>query len=60
MDQLLAEARERLSRLEPVDAFAAMRSGASLVDVRSDLQIARDGIVPGALVIPRNTLEWRL
>jgi rhodanese-related sulfurtransferase len=37
-----------------------MRSGATLIDIRSDSQIARDGTVAGALVIPRNVLEWRL
>ncbi|TMK25586.1 MAG: hypothetical protein E6G62_04845 [Actinobacteria bacterium] len=37
-----------------------MRSGATLIDIRSDSQIARDGVVPGALIISRNTLEWRL
>jgi rhodanese-related sulfurtransferase len=31
-----------------------------LIDIRSDSQIARDGVVPDALVIPRNVLEWRL
>lgn len=37
-----------------------MRSGAALIDIRSDSQIARDGTIAGALVIPRNVLEWRL
>lgn len=37
-----------------------MRSGAALIDIRSDSQIARDGTIAGALVIARNVLEWRL
>jgi rhodanese-related sulfurtransferase len=37
-----------------------MRSGAALIDIRGDSQIARDGTIPGALVIARNVLEWRL
>ena len=37
-----------------------MRAGAALIDIRSDSQIARDGIIAGALVIPRNVMEWRL
>lgn len=37
-----------------------MRDGAVLIDIRSDTQIARDGVVPGAVVIARNVLEWRL
>ena len=50
----------RLKRLAPAEALDAMRSGAALIDVRSDSQIARDGTIAGALVIPRNVLEWRL
>ncbi len=37
-----------------------MRSGATLIDIRSDSQIADDGVIVGALVIARNVLEWRL
>jgi rhodanese-related sulfurtransferase len=33
---------------------------AVLIDIRADWQVARDGIVAGSLVIPRNVLEWRL
>jgi rhodanese-related sulfurtransferase len=60
IDQLLEEARGSLARLGPVEAWRAMRVGASLIDIRSDTQLARDGVVPGALVIPRNVLEWRM
>src|SRR5215213_235316 len=35
------------------------RARAVIVDVRSETQIARDGTVPGAIVVPRNVLEWR-
>jgi rhodanese-related sulfurtransferase len=38
----------------------AMDAGATLIDIRSDSQIAVDGLVPDALVIARNVLEWRL
>jgi len=37
-----------------------MGCGATLIDIRSDTQISEDGLVPGALVISRNVLEWRL
>ena len=60
IDQLLVRARRRLRRLDPAAALAAMRYGATLIDIRSDSQIAADGVVPGALVIGRNVLEWRL
>jgi rhodanese-related sulfurtransferase len=58
-DQLLAEARRGLDRLEPHEAAAAISRGAVLIDVRSELQRERDGIVPGSVFFPRNVLEWR-
>jgi rhodanese-related sulfurtransferase len=60
IDQLLEEARCRLDRLDPLGALDAIHAGATLIDIRSDSQIATDGVVPEALVIPRNVLEWRL
>jgi rhodanese-related sulfurtransferase len=60
IDDLLAAARDGLCRLTPGQALAAMRSGAALIDIRSDSQIARYGTIAGALVIARNVLEWRL
>ena len=58
-DELLAEARQGLKRLEPGDAAAAMSAGAVLVDIRSELQRERDGVVPSSVFVPRNVLEWR-
>jgi rhodanese-related sulfurtransferase len=58
VEQLLAAARGRLQRLEPHAARAAMEDGALLVDIRSESQRARDGVVPGSVFIPRNVLEW--
>jgi hypothetical protein len=60
IDELLAAARKGLCRLPRAQALAAMRLGAALIDIRGDSQIARDGTIPGALVIARNVLEWRL
>ena len=59
VDDLLAEARTGLTRLEPSAAASALADGALLVDVRSELQRARDGVVPGSVFFPRNVLEWR-
>lgn len=59
-EQLLAEARSGLKRLEPAEAAAAMGAGAIMVDIRPIEQRRRDGELPGASVIPRNVLEWRL
>ena len=58
--QLLDEARLRLERLSPAEAAVEAQAGALLVDIRSDSQRVRDGVLPGALFIPRNVLEWRL
>jgi len=60
IDQLLEQARRGLDRLDPPAACAAIHAGAILIDIRSDSQIAQDGVVPGALLIGRNVLEWRL
>ena len=59
VDDLLADARSRLRRLEPGEAQEAMSDGAVLVDIRAESQRARDGAVPAAHVVPRNVLEWR-
>ena len=59
IDEILGEARARLRRLGPEEARAAMASGAVLVDIRSQAQRAGQGVVPGALQIERNVLEWR-
>jgi rhodanese-related sulfurtransferase len=60
VDDLLKEARRRLSRLSPSEALAAQAVGAILVDVRGDDQIREHGRIPGAIRIPRNVLEWRV
>jgi rhodanese-related sulfurtransferase len=59
VDQLLEAARSRLIRLTPAEVLAAMRRGAVLVDIRSDGERDRDGVVPGARHVSRNVLEWR-
>ena len=59
VDELLAEARRDLQRLEPAAATDAISAGAVLVDIRSELQRDRDGLVRGAVFVARNVLEWR-
>jgi rhodanese-related sulfurtransferase len=60
IDDLLAEARSGLKRLRPEAAFAALTDGAALVDIRPLEQRIVEGEVPGAIIIGRNVLEWRL
>ncbi len=57
---VLAEARGRIRRLSPAQAKAAMAASALLVDIRPVWQRAAYGQFPGALIIERNHLEWRL
>ncbi|MGN6217552.1 MAG: rhodanese-like domain-containing protein [Solirubrobacterales bacterium] len=60
VEELLAEARAEIDRLSPAEALAAARDGDLLIDIRPLEQRRRDGLVPGATVVGRNVLEWRL
>jgi rhodanese-related sulfurtransferase/predicted metal-dependent enzyme (double-stranded beta helix superfamily) len=60
VDEMLATARSGLTRLSPYDAAQAVRDGAQLVDIRPEWQRRADGEIPGAVVVERNHLEWRL
>jgi rhodanese-related sulfurtransferase len=61
IDELLERVRAGYERIEPEEAYEAARSGeALLVDIRYAALRERDGLIPGALVIERNELEWRL
>jgi rhodanese-related sulfurtransferase len=59
IDEILAEARRRLDRLEPDAAYRAQRDGAILVDIRPVAQRVAGGEIPDAIVVERNVLEWR-
>jgi rhodanese-related sulfurtransferase len=59
IDELLERSRAGLRRLTPEQAHAAARAGAVIVDTRPIDQRRRQGVVPGAVVIGRNVLEWR-
>jgi rhodanese-related sulfurtransferase len=60
VDDLLVRAREGWTRLSATEAYAAVAAGALLVDTRTAAQRARTGDLPGAVVIDRTVLEWRL
>jgi rhodanese-related sulfurtransferase len=59
VSELLAQARERLVRVQPHEARDAIGGGALLIDIRSESQRGADGVVPGAIWFARNVLEWR-
>lgn len=60
IDGVLADARQGPARLTPAETRAAVRRGALLVDTRTEAQRREQGELPGALVIDRTVLEWRL
>ncbi|MFE7121547.1 sulfurtransferase, partial [Streptomyces sp. NPDC057654] len=60
VEELLAEARSSLHRLTPHEAAAVRDDGGLLVDIRYAALRDRDGLIPGALIVERNELEWRL
>jgi rhodanese-related sulfurtransferase len=60
VDALLERARAGVRRLGPAEAQAAAAAGALLVDTRTETQRRAQGELPGAVVIDRTVLEWRL
>jgi len=60
IDDVLADARAQLKRVDPVQAHAAAERGAVLVDIRPAANRTAEGEIPGAVIIERNVLEWRL
>ena len=61
VDRLLARARAAIApRPGPRDLPALRAGGGLVVDIRPVELRERDGALPGALVVDRNQLEWRL
>jgi len=59
IDDLLGRSRAGLARLTPHAAQEAVRAGAVIVDMRPLDQRRAAGVVPGAVAVCRNVLEWR-
>ena len=60
IDEVVERARRRLVRVTPEQAAAELAQGALLVDTRTESQRTMQGEIPGATVIDRTVLEWRL
>lgn len=60
VEELLQRARAALDRVPPEDLEREVEAGALLIDIRPVDQRERDGELPGATVVDRNVLEWRL
>jgi rhodanese-related sulfurtransferase len=57
LDDLLREARSKIERVQPAEAWAAAEDGALIVDTRVDRSA---GVVPGSLHVPLSVLQWRV
>jgi rhodanese-related sulfurtransferase len=60
IDELLDESRAYLDRVAPERLAAEVAAGALVVDIRPAANRAEEGSLPGAVVIERIHLEWRL
>jgi rhodanese-related sulfurtransferase len=60
IDVLLDRCRSGVQRLAPAESLAATAEGALLIDTRTEAQRRVQGELPGAIVIDRTVLEWRL
>lgn len=60
IDELLARSRRQLDRVLPADLAAEQAAGAIVVDIRPESFRTQEGELPGAIVIERIHLEWRL
>ena len=60
IDEVLAASRAGVERRSPADVVEAAARGALGVDTRTEAQRRRQGELPGAVVIDRTVLEWRL
>ena len=60
VEDVLATARAGLERLHPAQVLPARAAGALVVDTRTPAHRREQGELPGALVIDRTVLEWRL
>jgi len=58
--RVLEESRRNLDRVEPADLASEMAAGALVVDTRSAAHREAEGELPGAIVIDRTVLEWRV
>jgi rhodanese-related sulfurtransferase len=55
---LVAEARAHVESLDPAQVAEEMKRGALLVDLRESEELAREGMIPGAVHAPRGMLEF--
>jgi rhodanese-related sulfurtransferase len=59
-DDLLTEARRRITRVAPAELADVAAAGGLIIDIRPSEQRRHEGEIDGAIVVERNVLEWRL
>ena len=55
---MVAAAKAEIREVQPEEVAELMRQGAALLDIRELEEIRQSGVIPGALVAPRSSLEW--
>jgi rhodanese-related sulfurtransferase len=60
VDAWLSEARARLDRVQPQDLAQEIADGAIVIDTRDSADREAEGALPGAVIVTRNVLEWRM
>jgi rhodanese-related sulfurtransferase len=59
-DDLVAEARAQFDRVPPEQAAALLDDDGVVVDIRPLTNRLAEGEIPGAVIVERIVLEWRL
>ncbi|MGW4716036.1 rhodanese-like domain-containing protein [Nocardia sp. NPDC004260] len=59
-EDMVTRARAQLERVTPEQAAAVQAEGGLIVDIRPHANRSAEGEIPGAVVVERIVLEWRL
>jgi rhodanese-related sulfurtransferase len=60
INRMLEDARRELDRVAPEDLASEVAAGAWVIDTRPEANRRDEGELPGAIVVERIVLEWRL
>ena len=60
IEEIVGAARRGVERIAPADLAQAQADGAHVIDLRSAATRGPEGHIPGAIVMERLVLEWRL
>jgi rhodanese-related sulfurtransferase len=60
VEAMVERARSRIRRVRPEEFADFVAGGGLVIDIRPAAQRQEEGDLPGAVVVERNVLEWRL